>query len=501
MSQGDGSMEDSSRSSEDRYKVVSELMFDYAYAYNVAADGSYHLEWITESFMRMTGYSADDNYQSFVLYHPDDARSVQHDVEETIHGKSTRGEYRIITKNGEVRWVDLFRRPVWDDSLARVVRFYGVAQDITERKRTEAALRESEERYRIVSELISDYAYSYDIAEDGSIHHEWTTESFAKLTGYTPNELGDGFELYHPDDQQSAADDTLKTINGEPTRGEYRIFTRSGEMRWIEIYRRPVWDEAQRRVVRFYGVARDITERKRLIDEQLARSAEHQRVKVLTDFIHGFSHDFRTPLATIKTTSYLLRKTMDAPQHHQRLDTLDQQTTHLERLLSQFLIMSRLDSTPDLVLTSLELNSLVEVVCSKMRPQAERWGLAIQMSLSQPMHIMVDVHEAERAVVSLLENALQYTAPEGEIKIRTYRQDNFAVVEVADTGVGIHADDLPHIFEWFYRADKARTTTGRAGLGLSIAHKIAELHGGQMEVESQPGQGSTFRLMLPLANG
>lgn len=491
----------SASESDDRYRVISNLIFDYAYGYEVLPDGTHRLDWMTDSFIRITGYKPREINNTFRLYHPDDESLVRQHVQETIRGIPTKGEYRILTKSGELRWIELFRRPVWDEAQGRVVRFYGVGQDITERKLAEAALRMSEERYRIISELISDYAYSYAVAADGSIQHDWTTESFARLTGYSPAELGNGFSLYHPDDAALAQQHTRETIAGHISQGQYRILTKSGDLRWIEIYRRPVWDEHENRVVRFYGVAKDITERKRLEEEELAHAAEHERVKALTHFIEGFSHDFRTPLATIKTTSYLLRRTPDSLKQQERIDRLDEQVDHLEHLIEQFLIMSRLDGNPELAMSAIELNALVRMIDTKLQPQVEHCDLILQIVQAEnPISVMGDVYEVKRAIENILENAILYTSPPGMIKLSVGAQSPFGLIEIQDTGSGITEDDLPHIFERFYRGDKARTLSGRPGLGLSIAQKVVELHHGHIEVESTPGEGSTFRIFLPLAH-
>lgn len=487
--------------SDERYRIVSDLIFDYAYSYQVLPDGTHRLEWMTDSFIRITGYTPQEINNTFRLYHPDDEALVRQHIQETIRGIPTKGEYRIFTKSGEFRWIELFRRPVWDEKEGRVVHFYGVAQDITERKQAEAALRISEERYRIVSELISDYAYSYEVKADGSIYHDWTTDSFFRLTGFTAEDLGNGFSLYHPQDAFLAQQHTQKTIAGQASRGEYRIITKSGETRWVEIYRRPVWDEVEKRVIRFYGVAKDITERKRLAEEQLAHAAEHERVKALTQFIEGFSHDFRTPLATIKTTSYLLRRTPDQQKQSERIDRLDEQVDHLEHLIEQFLIMTRLDGSPDLVMSTIDLNVLARMINTKVQQQVEHHQLILQITLSEePLIVKGDVHEIKRAIENIIENAILYTSSPGIVKLDIKQQPPFVVVEIQDTGCGIEPGDLPHIFEHFYRADKARTLSGRPGLGLSIAHKVVALHDGYIEVESTPGEGSTFRVFLPLAH-
>jgi len=157
------------------------------------------------------------------------------------------------------------RFPIWNAEHTRVVRFYGVAQEITGRKNAEEALRLSEERYRIVTEVISDYAFVCTVGENEEVIIEWITEdSFSRLTGHPKGDWGQPFKLYHPDDVERAREDTKLAVRGEITQAEYRIVTAQGETRWVNLRRYPVWDEQHQRVKQFYGVAQDITERKQI---------------------------------------------------------------------------------------------------------------------------------------------------------------------------------------------------------------------------------------------
>src|SRR5262249_13355903 len=142
---------------------------------------------------------------------------------------------RLTARTGEKRWVHIYRHPVWDEEHKRVVRIYGIAQDITKRKLAEIALRESEERYRVITELMSDFAFSYFIKPDGSLKLNWITEEpFTRATGYTAADLhSGGVFAFHPDDQPAILDIQERTRRGELTEGEHRIVTRSGEVRWI----------------------------------------------------------------------------------------------------------------------------------------------------------------------------------------------------------------------------------------------------------------------------
>jgi PAS domain S-box-containing protein len=152
----------------------------------------------------------------------------------------------------------------------RVKGFFALVQDITERKQSEKILRESEERYRMLSELTSDYAYKDQVAADGSITPQWITESFSRITGYTIEEAKtSGFwqKLVHPEDLPVLARHIQKILAGQVSTEEMRVITKSGELRWLKDFSNPVWDPGERRVVSLYGAVQDITERKRAEEE------------------------------------------------------------------------------------------------------------------------------------------------------------------------------------------------------------------------------------------
>ncbi|MCC7451347.1 MAG: PAS domain S-box protein [Anaerolineae bacterium] len=390
------------RHNAERYRLISELISDYAFSLKVNPDGTLEDEWFTyDAFTRMTGYTRPEVLARgrYSYYHPDDVAAVRAQVANALEGRLSAGEFRIITKSGDIRWLYLYRRPEWDEQQQRVVRVYGTAQDITARKQAEEALRQSEERYRtvvttmaegvvlhnkagairacnasaehilglsadqligresidprwhtirpdgtpfpgeahpamitlatgqpqrdvemgiyktdgtltwisvntqplvrpgettpyaviasftdvttrkqaeealrqseeryrIISEMISDYAYAYRVEPDGTLVREWVTDSYTRITGYAVGEIGRRgiFTLYALSDQARVAADMAAVLQGQPVHGEYQIITKQGEEHWIHIARQPVWDTQENRVVRFFGVAQDITERKR----------------------------------------------------------------------------------------------------------------------------------------------------------------------------------------------------------------------------------------------
>jgi signal transduction histidine kinase len=146
------------------------------------------------------------------------------------------------------------------------------------------------------------------------------------------------------------------------------------------------------------------------------------------------------------------------------------------------------------------LNQLVKQVYLKMQSAAERRGIDLSLTLTEDaVEVAADEAGLGRAILEIVENAIQFTPEGGSVALRTLHQTGLAMVEIQDTGIGIADTDLPHIFERLYRVDKARsTTTGGVGLGLAIAQKIISLHSGNLTATSSPGEGSTFQMVLPV---
>ncbi|MEP6984814.1 MAG: PAS domain S-box protein [Chloroflexota bacterium] len=254
------------KESEERFRLISSLTSDYTYASRFNDEGKLITKVLTGAFASMTGYTPDE----FVamggwraILHPDDQAQNERDFTALKNNQSIETEARIVKKNGDFRWVRVYAYPVWDLTTNQMIGVDGAVQDIDQRKLAELALQESEKRYRVISEIISDYAYAYDIHPDGTFSTNWITDdSFKRLTGYAWPETGTNFNLYHPDDAAIAQAHVQQTIEGQATSGDYRIITKSGETRWVHIQRQLEWDDNEKRFVRFYGAAQDITERK-----------------------------------------------------------------------------------------------------------------------------------------------------------------------------------------------------------------------------------------------
>jgi signal transduction histidine kinase len=226
--------------------------------------------------------------------------------------------------------------------------------------------------------------------------------------------------------------------------------------------------------------------------------------QLVTQFTADASHELRTPVGIIRTTGEVIRARQRTPDEHEAAwDQVILQSERMSGLIDDLLVLARADSGgSDLAIEPMDLSAALEAVTDEIRILAECSGLRLSVSIPADCPMTGDPDAIRRLLLVLLDNAIKYTPAGGEIDVRMRTTDSLtraAIIEVRDTGPGIESAHLPRIFDRFYRisADRSRRTGG-SGLGLSIAQWLASLHGGEILVESVPGTGSTFRVILPL---
>jgi PAS domain S-box-containing protein len=365
-------------------------------------------------------------------------------------------------------------------------------------------LVESRERYRIISEMISDYAFALRVEPDGRLSREWITDSFTRITGYATTEINHRapISLYHPDDQALVEAHLEAVKQGEERSDEYRMILKDGQQRWMRLSRRPVWDDAHKRVVRIYGVAQDVTDEKFAAQQKFEMALAEARFDLVHRFFRAVSHDFRTSLSIIETNRYLIQRLLERNELNDipcRLEYISEQVVRLTSQLENLKIASSLNSP---VTELCDLNHLAKGEAETFKAEMERKQLqfSLETDPGEPV-VRANSDELLHAIGHLLDNAPHFTAAGGAVHLRVSHEGDMARIDVQDTGLGIEAEDMEHIFDFFYRADKARSIeSGGIGLGLSIAKMVAEAYGGRITVESTPGKGSTFMMAFPLAN-
>jgi len=226
--------------------------------------------------------------------------------------------------------------------------------------------------------------------------------------------------------------------------------------------------------------------------------------KVRRDFVANASHELRTPIASIKGYAETLLEGALEDKKNARdfLKIIYDDSERLSRLITDLLDLSRIESVPSVIKTKpCDLKPLVEKAGAGLKKQAEKKGLALKIDLPSDLpRVRIDQSQIIEVLLNLIDNAIKYTEPGGEIVISAREEEKTVKIEVKDTGIGIPEKHLSRIFERFYRVDKARSRAlGGTGLGLSIVKHIIQSHGGEVFVRSIPGRGSVFSFILPVS--
>jgi PAS domain S-box-containing protein len=402
-----------------------------------------------------------------------------------------------------------------------------------QRQQAEDLLRESEERFARAFHA-SPAPMAIATIDEGRCLD--INDSFLRLAGYSREEVigRSAVEMGvwpTPGDRDRLIQ--MLREQGSVRNMESGVRTRQGELRSVLISAEII---TLRGVDRLLTLTYDITDRKRAEQHALALALEREKIHLLENFINNTSHDLRTPLTVMTSSTYVLQHLIhrlvaqldrieailadttsfgddmqvrafrevrqveaSIAEHGERLQ---RGAIRMGRLIEGLHEMIRLDRRTAFDPAPADLNEVVrEALEMEARSALER-GVTIRFT-PDPALPVVHLEKADfrRVVHNLVSNAIQNTPPDGLIEVSTGMEGGSIVFTVRDTGIGISESDLPHLFDLFYRADKARNAdTGGAGLGLTIVKRIVELHGGRIEIESAPGAGSTFRVVLPTAN-
>jgi PAS domain S-box-containing protein len=306
----------------------------------------------------------------------------------------------------------------------------------------------------------------------------------------------------HPDDQQRAWERWKRSVEtGEDYEVEYRFRRADGEYRWFLGRALPMRDE-HGRIVRWFGTSTDIEDQKRIEQQRaevLAQAEANSRMK--DEFLALVSHELRTPLTAILGWARMLRTRPDFTT--KALDIIQRNAEAQAKLIEEILETSRfVTGKVQLHLERADLNDLVEATADTIRPAAEAKGVSLDIALDRRVTPFVcDPDRLRQVLLNLLVNALKFTPAGGRVAVWTDATERSQLrVTVEDTGKGISADFLPHVFERFRQAEGATTRQhGGLGLGLAIVKHLVELHGGTICAASKgEGAGATFSVLLPV---
>jgi PAS domain S-box-containing protein len=383
--------------------------------------------------------------------------------------------------------------------------------DITDRKRTQEALRASEEQFHLLLENVKDYAIFFLDTERRITRWNLGAE---RILGYQEAEIlgQSGSIIFTPEDREQGEDKgEIDKAEAEGRAENERWHVRKdGSRFWGSGIVTPLRDE-RGKLRGFAKIMRDTTERKQAEDErnellareQEARAEAEAANRIKDEFLAVLSHELRTPLNPILGWAKLLRsRTFDKKTADRALETIERNAKLQIQLIEDLLDVSRiLRGKLTLNICPVALASTIEAAMETVRLAAQAKSIQIQTRLDSSVGLVAgDPNRLQQVVWNLLSNAVKFTPDGGSVEVRLERVGSQSQIQVIDTGKGISPDFLPHVFEYFRQADSTTTREfGGLGLGLAIVHHLVELHGGTVWAESLgERQGATFTIRLPL---
>ncbi|MEY4562573.1 MAG: hypothetical protein RLZZ618_1850 [Pseudomonadota bacterium] len=378
-------------------------------------------------------------------------------------------------------------------------------REIAERERTEAELRESEQRFRnILNNVPIGVVYT-----DLSGNVKQVNPRFGELTGYASEELEhmNLQQLRPPDDPVEDLVLTRQLVEGDIPmyRRQGRYLRRDGRQVWVQSVVTLLRDP-QGRAHRIVAVVEDITEHLRLADAERARALAEAANLAKSEFLSRMSHELRTPLNAMLGFAQLLELDQNHPLPEVQRPWVAQIQSagwHLLDMINDVLDLSRIESgTLNLQPHSLDLAVLLASTRSLIERDAEQRGITITQELPPGLtRVMGDPTRVKQILTNLLSNAVKYNIDGGRIHVATSAGDHDSIrITVTDTGIGMDPDQLRQLFQPFNRLGRERTAMEGTGIGLVISQRLAELMGGSLRVHTAEGDGSSFILSLPRAD-
>ncbi len=369
--------------------------------------------------------------------------------------------------------------------------------EINERIAANYALMRSEERYRTIVEDQPNFIVRW--LPDGTI--TFANQKYCDDINRTKEEIsGTNFLSWA---SQEAKDAILGKIYSLSPDNPVKISThqaknRYGESIWHQWSDRAIFDK-EGTLIAVESIGTDVTSEKLLEQKLMQLEISEQRESFLQEFFSTMTHDLKTPLSVMNTSIYLARKTDDPDVREKHFDKLRQQISVQEKIINDILSMMQLNHLPGQNRSILHINEMIVTLIETLNSKAEAKNIELRKGLASDLpEFSGDSGQIDRLLLNVIENAINYTPENGQVSINTSTADDKIIIKVADTGIGIPEEEQDKIFSQFFRASNAEDMEGGTGLGLAIARRIAELHGGDLSLESEVNTGTTFTISLPL---
>ncbi|WP_339700820.1 PAS domain-containing protein [uncultured Roseivirga sp.] len=462
------------------------------------------VDFVSKNVLELTGYSTEDFLNKQISYddiiHPEDRERVSFEVSQanTVNNNNMyhHEPYRLITKNGEIKWV-LDTTYIRRNTAGKVMFREGIVYDITKQRLAEEDLRKNEALLARMSETAKIGGWELDV---NSLVIDWTEETYF-IYELDPNkkpDLSEGIKYYHPDDRPKIEKAVHNAIHlKEPFDLEVKFITAKGNHLWVRASGRPITKNGN--TVKVTGTFQDITERKKTeLSIQHHLQLLEQKNKELNQFAYIASHDLQEPLRTVSNYVELFNW-----KYHDKLDNdanlyLSYITRSVDRMrdllheLLEYTSIGKYNTPP----AQVDCNNIIEQVKNDLSAQlTEKKAI---LKIEKLPQIKGHEHELRSLFQNLISNAIKFCKPDTnpEISISANRIKKQWVFAVKDNGIGIEENYKEKIFSIFQRLHSQDLYEG-TGIGLARCLKIVELHGGKIWVESTANEGSTFYFSIP----
>ncbi len=472
----------------------------------VLFDLNFYVQYVNKSIIQMMGAENDSELKGrsvFDFISENDIEVVRNEyIPELLKNSEWFGEIELKRLNGQPVSGEVNCSFVINDQNIPVY-MLAIINDITERKKSEEALKESERRYRLVVDHIKEVIFQTDAAGNW----EFLNPAWEEVMGYTVKEsIGQLFLNYvHPEDRERNNKEFEKLVcrSKEHCRHIIRYVTKNGSFKWIEVFARLILNE-KGEITGTSGSLYDITE-KFLAEEEIKEALQKEKElgELKSRFVSTVSHEFRTPLTSILASAELVLRYNEKWNDEKKLNTIKRiqnSALFMNGMVSEVLDLNRAESgrlayTPE----KLELVSFLNEIFEEIKPLSKEKHDLKYIAEEDNITGSFDEKMLKSVVINLLSNAIKYSPDGGRVELKLRKKDNTVNISVSDNGMGIPEEDQINLFLPFFRAKNIGNISG-TGLGLSIVRKNIELQKGEITFSSESGKGTTFFVTLPLNN-